>query len=85
VHLSSEQVVQLRALVTNRHVTPDVALRARIVLWVGEGRRRKDVADLAGVSARTVDRTKTRYAEGELARCLASAGRTGTARPSWPS
>ncbi|MGI5405012.1 helix-turn-helix domain-containing protein [Streptomyces sp. CA-135486] len=36
------------------------------MLWAGEGRRRKD-AELAGVSARTVDRTKTRYAEHGLA------------------
>ncbi|WP_424863358.1 IS630 family transposase [Streptomyces sp. MMS24-I29] len=44
-----------------------MALRARIVLWAGEGRRRKDIAELAGVSARTVDRTRTRYAEGGVA------------------
>ena len=54
-------------MATDRHVTPDVALRARIVLWAGEGRRRKDIAELAGVSARTVDRTKTRYTEHGLA------------------
>jgi transposase len=52
----------LRALAADRHVTADVPLRARIVLWAGEGRRRKDIAELAGVSARTVDRIRTRYA-----------------------
>ncbi|MFG3338083.1 transposase [Streptomyces tendae] len=67
VNLSSEQTVELRALMADRHVTADVALRARIVLWAGEGRRRKDVAELAGVSARTVDRTRTRYTEHGLA------------------
>jgi transposase len=36
-------------------------------LWAGEGRRRKDIAELAGVSARTVDRTQIRYAEEGLA------------------
>ena len=54
-------------------------LRARIVLWAGEGRRRKDIAELAGVSARTVDRCKTRYAEQGLAglgKRSAAAGRT---------
>jgi transposase len=61
--LSSEQAAELRALAMNRHVTPDVALRARIVLWAGEGRRRKDIAELVGVSTRTVDRTKDRYRE----------------------
>ncbi|MET9882896.1 helix-turn-helix domain-containing protein [Streptomyces sp. NPDC006430] len=61
--LSSEQVADLRELANSRHVTADVALRARIVLWLGEGRRRKDVAELAGVSP--VDRCKARYlAEG---------------------
>ncbi|MEU6285080.1 helix-turn-helix domain-containing protein [Streptomyces sp. NPDC047028] len=50
----------------NRHVT-DVALRARIALWAGEGRRRKDIAELTGVSQRTVDGTKARYAEHRLA------------------
>ncbi|WP_158558450.1 MULTISPECIES: helix-turn-helix domain-containing protein [unclassified Streptomyces] len=44
-----------------------MALRARIVLWAGEGRRRKDIAELAGVSARTVDRTRTRYVENGVA------------------
>lgn len=57
----------MRTVAADRHVTADVALRARIVLWVGEGRRRKDIAELAGVSARTVDRTKTRYTETGVA------------------
>lgn len=60
MNLSSEQAAELRTLAADRHVTADVALRARIVLWAGEGRRRKDIAELAGVSARTVDRTRTR-------------------------
>lgn len=38
-------------------------LRARIALWAREGRRRKDIAEPAGVSARTVDRARTRYSE----------------------
>jgi transposase len=67
MNLSSEQAAELRTLVADRHVTADVALRARIVLWVGEGRRRKDIAELAGVSARTVDRVKSRYAGGGVA------------------
>lgn len=67
MNLSSEQAAELRAVASDRHVTPDVALRARMVLWAGEGRRRKDIAELAGVSARTVDRTKSRYLEHGLA------------------
>ena len=65
--LSFEQMADLRELANSRHVTADVALRARIVLWSGEGRRRKDIAELAGVSAVTVDRCKARYAAQGLA------------------
>jgi AcrR family transcriptional regulator len=36
-------------------------------IWAGEGRRRKHIAELAGVCARTVDRTRTRYAESGVA------------------
>ncbi|MEV5880955.1 hypothetical protein AB0L75_43680, partial [Streptomyces sp. NPDC052101] len=46
--LSSEQMSELRELAGSRDVPVDVALRARIVLWSGEGRRRKDIAELAG-------------------------------------
>ncbi|WP_246040729.1 helix-turn-helix domain-containing protein [Streptomyces cadmiisoli] len=67
VHLTSEQMAELRELAGSRDVPADVALRARIVLWSGEGRRRKDIAELAGVAPLTVDRCKTRYAERGLA------------------
>ena len=52
--LSSEQMAELRELAGSRDVPTDVALRARIVLWSGEGRRRKDIAELAGVVPVTV-------------------------------
>jgi len=64
--LSEEPVAELRAVVNSRDV-PAVGARARIVLWMAEGRRRKDVAELAGVSLPTVDRWVDRYAEGGLA------------------
>ncbi|WP_246040730.1 IS630 family transposase [Streptomyces cadmiisoli] len=67
VHLTSEQMAELRELAGSRDVPADVALRARIVLGSGEGRRRKDIAELAGVAPLTVDRCKTRYAERGLA------------------
>ncbi|GAQ51472.1 helix-turn-helix domain-containing protein [Streptomyces acidiscabies] len=76
MNVSSEQAAELRALAADRHVTADVALRARIVLWAGEGRRRKDIAELAGASARAVDRTRTRYAEHGVAG-LVERGRGG--------
>jgi transposase len=67
MELSVEQVAELRELVNNRDVPADMATRARIVLWSGEGRRRKDIAELLGVSLPTVDRWKTRYTERGLA------------------
>jgi transposase len=66
MELSDERVAELRELAGSRDVPADVALRARVVLWSVEGRRRKDIAELAGISARTVDRCKTRYAEHGL-------------------
>src|SRR5262252_9567703 len=55
----------LRALLSSRDVSAAVATRARIVLWMGEGRRRVETAALAGVSLPTVDRWVDRYeAEG---------------------
>ncbi|MGW2877069.1 helix-turn-helix domain-containing protein [Streptomyces sp. NPDC001233] len=35
--------------------------RARIVLWMGEGQRRKHIAELVGVSLPTVDRWRRQY------------------------
>ncbi|MET7616970.1 IS630 family transposase [Streptomyces sp. NPDC005408] len=62
-----EQAAELRELANSREVPADIATRARIVLWSSEGRRRKDIAELLGVSLPTVDRWKTRYAQRGLA------------------
>ena len=51
----------LRGLVSSRDVSATVATRARIVLWMGEGRLRVETAALAGVSLPTVDRWVGRY------------------------
>ncbi len=67
VELTQEQVAELRAMVNSRDVSGAVATRARIVLWTAEGRMRKDVGALAGVSLPTVDRWVGRYAEHGLA------------------
>jgi hypothetical protein len=42
--LSVERAAELRELVSSRDVPADIATRARIVLWSGEGVRRKDIA-----------------------------------------
>ena len=47
-----------------------VATRARIVLWYAEGRPKKQVAELAGVSRPTVDLWLGRYREEGLAGLL---------------
>ncbi|MEV6482054.1 helix-turn-helix domain-containing protein [Streptomyces sp. NPDC051576] len=65
--LCSEQIAELRELVGSRDVPAVVGLRARTVLWSVEGRRRKDIAELAGVAPLTVARCKARYVERGVA------------------
>jgi transposase len=65
--LTEVQLAELRAVINSRDVPAVVAIRARIVLWMAEGRRRKDVAELAGVSLPPVDRWVGRYAGNGLA------------------
>jgi transposase len=67
VELTEEQAGELRAVANSRDVSGAVATRARIVLWTAEGRRRKDIGELAGVSLPTVDRWVDRYAHHGLA------------------
>jgi transposase len=67
VELTEEQISELRAVTNSRDVSAAVATRARIVLWTAEGRMRKDIGALAGVSLPTVDRWVDRYAELGLA------------------
>jgi len=67
MELSVERAAELRELANSWDVPADMATRARIVLWSAEGRRRKDIAELLGVSLPTVDRWKARYAQRGLA------------------
>src|SRR3954471_18551969 len=62
VELTAGQGAELRALTTSAEVSAAVGTRARIVLWHAEGRRKKDIAVLAGVSRPTVDLWLARYA-----------------------
>lgn len=64
-----KQAAELRELVNSRDVPADIAMRARIVLWSGEGRRRKDCRAARGVAA---DRGPL-----EGSSCRARAGRSG--------
>src|SRR3954470_24925664 len=67
VMLTEGQTAEVRAVINSRDVPAMGANRARIVLWMADGRRRKDVAELAGVSLPTVDRWVDRYAADGLA------------------
>jgi transposase len=62
VELTTDEWSELRALVNSPDVAATVATRARIVLWRAEGRQKKDVAAVAGVSRPTVDLWLERYA-----------------------
>lgn len=67
MELTAEQSAELRDLVNSRDVPASIATRARIVVWKAEGRRRKEIAELAGVSGPTVDRWLARYAQAGVA------------------
>jgi transposase len=70
MELADEQQAELRALINSPDVAATVATRARIVLWRTEGRRKKDIAVLAGVSRPTVDVWLGRYAAQGVAGLL---------------
>ena len=60
MRLGELERAELRALVNSKDVSAVIATRARIVLWMAEGRRRVDVGELAGVSLPRVDRRTDR-------------------------
>jgi hypothetical protein len=72
VELTAEQLAELRALTMGTEVSAAVGTRARIVLWHAEGRMKKDIAVLAGVSRPTVDLWLARYAADGAAGLLAA-------------
>jgi transposase len=70
VGISVEVRAELSALVAGHDVTAPVAARARIVLWWAEGRRKKEIAALAGVSRPTVDLWLSRFGQEGVAGLL---------------
>lgn len=64
MELTVEERDELCGLVNSPDVSAVVATRARIVLWWAEGRLKKEIAVLAGVSRPTVDLWLRRYEEG---------------------
>jgi transposase len=61
VELTADERAELEAMVNSSEVSGAVATRARIVLWRAENRRKKEVAELSGVSRPTVDLWLGRY------------------------
>jgi transposase len=70
VELTPREHAELQALVYSPDVAATVATRARIVLWCAEGRQKKEIAALAGVSRPTVDLWLERYATQGIAGLL---------------
>jgi transposase len=68
--LKADERGALRALMNDRDTPAPVATRARIVLWRAEGRRKKEIAALAGVSRPTVDLWLIRYETDGIAGLL---------------
>src|SRR5918998_1884504 len=62
VELTADERQELRVLMNDMDTPAPVATRARIVLWRAEGRQKKEIAALAGVSRPTVDLWLKRYA-----------------------
>jgi len=61
VELSTDERKELQVLMNDAGTSAVVATRARIVLWQAEGRQKKEIAALAGVSRPTVDLWLKRY------------------------
>lgn len=61
IELTIDQRAELQAVVKSADVPAIVATRARIVLWRAEGRLKKQIAELAGISRPTVDLWLGRY------------------------
>jgi transposase len=67
VELEEDWRDALRALLNDSATPASVATRARIVLWWAEGRTKKEIAALAGVSRPTVDLWLARHAAEGIA------------------
>src|SRR3954454_3024439 len=83
VELTADERAELRALINSADVSASVATRARIVLWRAEGRQKREVAALAGVSRPTVDLWLRRFASDGVGGLLDRA--RGAAREQVPA
>ena len=83
VDLSVDERKELQALTNDAGTSAAVATRARIVLWYAEGRQKKEIAALAGVSRPTVDLWLNRYEDDGLVGLLDR--KPGAAREQMPA
>jgi transposase len=67
VELTAGERAELEAMANSREVSGAVATRARIVLWRAENWRKKEIAELSGLSRPTVDLWLGRYASEGIA------------------
>ena len=81
--MSVDERKELQALTNDAGTSAAVATRARIVLWYAEGRQKKEIAALAGVSRPTVDLWLNRYEDDGLVGLLDR--KPGAAREQMPA
>jgi len=67
VELTADERAELDGLLRARDTSGPLVIRARIVLWWAEGRRKREIAELAGVSRPTVDAWLSRFEVGGVA------------------
>jgi transposase len=80
VVLSVEEREELEKLARGRKVAVRVAERARIVLLAAEGKQNREIAEICGVTRRTVGVWRRRFAEKRIAGILKDAPRAGRRR-----
>jgi transposase len=80
VVLSAEEREELKKLARGRKVAVRVAERASIVLLAAEGKQNQEIAEICGVTRRTVGVWRSRFAEKRVAGILKDAPRAGRRR-----
>lgn len=80
VTLTDDERAELHALIKKGHRSARTLTRAHILLHADEGRSDQVIADALHVGRATVERVRTRFVEGNLARALTEAPRPGAKR-----
>ena len=80
VRLTDAERAELRALTRKGTTAARTLTRARVLLLADRGLRDPEIADATGVSARTVQRVRRRWAERRVAGALVDRPRPGARR-----